>query len=46
MEYENILNYDRDWEEIKQEIMPPEMSEAEKESLMDTLIVKAIITNT
>lgn len=46
MEYGDILNYERDWEAIKQEIMPKDMSEEEKESLMDLIIVKAIVTNT
>lgn len=46
MEYGDILNYERDWEEIKQAIMPEDMSEEAKESLMDLIIVKAIVTNT
>lgn len=43
---EQILNYDRDWEEIKQAVMPKDMPEDQKESLLDLVIVKAIITNT
>lgn len=46
MNYEEILDFERDWEEIKQAIMPEGMSEEEKESLMQTIIVKAIVTNT
>ena len=43
---EQILNYDRDWEEIKQAVMPKDMPEDQKESLLYLVIVKAIITNT
>lgn len=46
MEYEKILNYERDWEEIKQAIMPEDMSDEDKEALMSNLIVYSIITNT
>lgn len=41
-----ILDYDRDWEEVKQAIMPKEFTEAQKEAMMKTIILKAIITNT
>lgn len=43
---QQILNYDRDWEEIKQAVMPEDMPEEQKESLLDLVIVKSIITNT
>lgn len=46
MQYEEILNYDRDWEDIKQQIMPADMSEEAKEALMERVIVYSIITNT
>ena len=46
MKYEDILRYDPDWEDIKQQIMPPDMSEEEKEALMEKVIVYSIITNT
>lgn len=43
---EQILNYERDWEEIKQAVTPKDMPEDQKQNLLDTVIVKAIITNT
>ena len=43
---QQILNYDRDWEEIKQAVMPKDMSDDQKENLLDLVIVQAIITNT
>lgn len=43
---EQILNYERDWEEIKQAVMPKDMPEDQKQNLLDTIVVKAIITNT
>ena len=43
---EQILNYDRDWEEIKRAVMPEDMPEDQKQSLLDQVVVGAIITNT
>ena len=43
---EQILNYERDWEELKQAVMPKDMPEAQKQILLDQVVVKSIITNT
>lgn len=46
MEQEAILNYERDWEEILEAVTPKDMTPEQKQSLLDLVIVKAIITNT